>query len=144
MIPPPPPEEEPPGFFKTIFTAAGKRIGDDLSAAVHLGKENILRIFKGEYSLNEAGEVFKSIGEAAIKPTGETGLPAVVEVPRQIAADIIRAPLRFGTEATITALGEKDPIVFKEAFGKFAGGILSEIFGAEELKPFGKQVEKGK
>src|SRR3990167_6251854 len=144
VIPPPPPEEEPPGFFKTIFTAAGKRIGDDLSAAVQLGKENISRIFKGEYSLNEAGEVFKSIGEAAIKPTGETGLPAVVEVPRQIAADIIRAPLRFGTEATISALGEKEPIVFKEAFGEYTGSILSEIFGAKELKPFSKKAEEGK
>lgn len=110
-----------PGAVKLIGEKS-KEVAKNMAS----GAEGLV---KGEFSPKEVA-----------KTAGNVGLKTLTDV----APEIIRSPLRFATEATATTLGQAKPLKFNDIFGEKAGPVISQIYGRDEVRPFGKQVETGR
>lgn len=110
-----------PGAVKLIGEKS-KEVAKNMAS----GAEGLV---KGEFSPREVA-----------KTAGNVGLKTLTDV----APEIIRSPLRFATEATATTLGQTKPLKFNDIFGEKAGPIIAQVYGRDEVRPFGKQVETGR
>jgi hypothetical protein len=116
---------EQKGFFRTL----GGKLGEGLKSFGRKAISGAAGLIKGEFSTKEVGRTALDVGKKALT---------------EFAPEFVRSPLRFATEATATALGQKTDIKFRELFGEEAGSVIEQIYGRPQVRPFGKQIETGR